>query len=150
VVVRLVGGRVLTAEIRGLTGTVTLGGANTIDERCGAEGTGQIADCAQTKRSFAGGRARISSPRPRAVQIGVVRGVRLRESDCPLEPAEVRNNPLGTRLGVLRLPDEAREERVSRITVRASRSRRIFFAAPAAGNLREHAEWKLTFVRVTR
>jgi hypothetical protein len=151
VLVRLVGGRVLTAELRGLTGTVTLGGANTTDERCGEEGTGQIADCAQTKRSFGGGKARLSSPRLGAVEIGAVRGVRLRESDCPFEPAEVRSSPLGPRLAVLALPERAlTPERVSRITVRASRSRRIFFASPAEGSLREQTEWKLTFVRVKR
>jgi hypothetical protein len=151
VLVRLREGRVLTAELRGLTGTATLGGANTTDERCGEEGTGQIADCAQTTRSFRGGKARVFSPRSGAVEIGAVRGVRLRESDCPLEPAELRSSQLGPRLGVLALPDEVRTaERVSRITVRASRSRRIFFAAPAAGSLREQTEWKLTFVRVKR
>jgi hypothetical protein len=150
VLVRLLEGRVLTAELRGLTGTVTLVGANTTDERCGEEGTGQIADCAQTKRSFGGGKARVSSPRARAAEIGAVRGVRLRDSDCPLEPLEVKSSPLGPRVGLLGLADEALEERVSRITVRASRSRRVFFAAPAEGSLREQAQWKLTFVRVKR
>jgi hypothetical protein len=151
VLVRLVGGRVLRAELRGVTGTVTLGGANTTDERCGEEGTGQIADCVQTKRSFGGGKARVSSRRSGTVEIGAIRGVRLRESDCPLEPAEVRTNPLGPRLAVLALPEQAlTPERVSRITVRASRSRRIFFASPAGGSLREQTEWRLTFVRVKR
>jgi hypothetical protein len=151
VLVRLVGGRVLTAELRGLTGTVTLGGANTTDERCGEEGTKQIADCAQTRRSFAGAKVRVFSPRSGAVEIGAVRGARLRESDCPLEPAEVRSSPLGPRLAVLALPEQAlTPERVSRITLRASRSRRIFFASPAKGSLREQTEWKLTFVRAKR
>jgi hypothetical protein len=147
--VRLVGGRVLTTELRRLSGTVTLVGANTIDGRCGDEGTGQIADCVRTKRSFVGGRARVSSPRPGAIEIGPVRSVRLRESDCPLEPSVVKSRPLGPNLGVLSLPDEALQEaRVARITMRASRSRRIFFALPEEGNLREQTQWRLTFVQV--
>jgi hypothetical protein len=149
--VRLVGGRVLTTDLRRLSGTVTLVGANTIDERCGDEGTGQIADCVRTKRSFAGGRARVSSPRPGVIEIGPVRLVRLRESECPLEPAVVKSRPLGPNVGVLSLPDEAlNAARVARLTMRASRSRRIFFALPEEGSLREQTAWKLTFVRVKR
>jgi hypothetical protein len=147
--VRLVGGRVLTTDVRRLSGTVTLAGANTIDERCGDQGTGQVADCVRTKRSFAGGKARVSSPRRGKIELGPVRSVRLRESDCPLEPAVVKSRPLGPNLGVLSLPDKAlKEARVARITMRASRSRRIIFALPEEGNLREQTEWRLTFVRV--
>jgi hypothetical protein len=149
--VRLVGGRVLATELRRLSGTVTLVGANTIDERCGDEVRDRILDCAQTKRTFARGEARLSSPRPGAIEIGQVRGIRVRASDCPLEPAEVRSRPLGPTLAVLALPDEAlKEARLARITMRASRSRRIFFVLPAAGSLREQTAWKLTFIRVTR
>jgi len=150
ILVRLVGGRVLPADVRGLTGTVTLAGANTIDERCGDVGTAQIADCAQTRRSFSGARVRVWSPHPGFVAVGPVRNVRLGASDCPREPAEVVRRPLGPTLTPLRLPKETvKQQRVARITLRASRTGRTTYGSPEEGNLRERAEWKLTFVRVS-
>jgi hypothetical protein len=146
VLVRLIRGRVLPADVRNLTGTVTLGGANTIAERCGDVGTGRIADCAQTKRSFSGARLRVSSPRAGFLELGLVRNVRLRRSDCPVEPAQVTRRPLGPELSALRLPEEVLgQRRVSRITMRASRTRTTSYAAPEDGSLQERAEWSLTF-----
>jgi hypothetical protein len=89
VVVRLRAGRVLPADLRGLAGTVTLGGANTKDENCAGVGSQVISDCVQTKRSFAGARARIASRRPGVLALEAVRDVRLRVSDCPREPVDV-------------------------------------------------------------
>lgn len=148
VVVRLVAGRVLAADLR-VVGTVTLGGANTTDERCGDVGTGRIADCAQTARSFSGGRVRVSSPRPGTLDLGPARSVRLRESDCPSEPIEVIRRPLGPVMSPLRMPKEAlTAEKVASITMRATRSATTSYAAPEDGRLQERVEWKLTFIRI--
>jgi hypothetical protein len=147
--VRLVSGRVLATQIRSLTGTVTLAGANTTDERCGNEGTGKIADCVRTRRSFSNARVSLSSPRPGYVDIGVPRNVALRRSDCPIEPDAVRRRPLGPEVSVLRLPDEVlTQQRVVRITLRASRERRTDYLQPEDGSLLARSEWHLTFVRV--
>jgi hypothetical protein len=147
--VRLVGGRILPADVRSLTGTVTLVGANTIDEQCGDVGTSRIADCVRTTRSFSGGRLRVSSPRPGLLALGTVRGIRMRDSDCPIEPTAVMRRPLGPELSTLRLPEEVLgQARVTRITMRGSRSRTIAYAAPEDGSLKERGEWRLTFVRV--
>lgn len=147
--VRLVAGRIVPVQVRALAGTVRLAGANTIDERCGDLGTSRIADCVETSRSFTGARLRVSSPRAGLVALGVLRGFRVRASDCPLEPVGVRRRPLGPLLRPLRLPPEAlMKSPVSRMTIRASRSRSTQFTPPAAGTLRERAQWTLTFVRV--
>jgi hypothetical protein len=149
VVVRLLAGRVLPADLRGLAGRVTLGGANTKDENCGGVGSSVISDCAQTKRSFAGARARIASPRPGVLALEVVRNVRLRESDCPREPVEVRRRPLGPAPGPLRLPKQVfMEQRLTRLTLSGSRTQRKSYASPEKGRLEERVEWTLTFVRV--
>ena len=147
--VRLVAGRVLAAQIRGLAGTVTLVGANTTDERCGNEGTGKISDCVRTRRTFSNARVSLSSPRRGYADIGVPRNVALRQSDCPIEPAAVVRRPLGPELTVLRLPDEVlTQRRVVRITLRASRERRLEYLPPEDGNLVARSKWHLTFVRV--
>ena len=149
VVVRLLAGRVLPADLRGLAGRVTLGGANTKDENCAGVGSSVISDCAQTRRSFAGASARIASPRPGLLALEAVRNVRLRASDCPREPVEVRRRPLGPTPGPLRLPKEAFiEQRLTRLRLSGSRTRRKTYASPERGQLQERAEWTLTFVRV--
>jgi hypothetical protein len=151
VVVRIRDGRVLATDLRGLTGTVTLSGANSIDENCGGVDSGRIEDCVTTKRSFSGGRTRVSSPRPGFLDLGRARNVRLRAADCPREPAEVRQRPLGPPLRTLRLPEEAlNEQRVASMTVRATGTRRTTYVAPEAGTLRERTEWRLRFVRAKR
>ena len=148
-IVRLVAGRVAPVQVRALAGTVTLAGANTLDERCGDLGTSRIADCVQTSRSFTGARLRISSPRVGLVALGVVHNLRLPRSDCPLEPVGVARRPLGPQLRPLRLPPEAlTRSRVTRMTIRASRSGGTRFTTPEAGALRERAQWTLTFVRL--
>ena len=149
VVVRLLGGRVLPADVRGLMGTATLAGANTIDERCGNVGNAQIADCAQTRRSFSGARVRASSPRRGFVGLGAARGVRLAASDCPLEPVEVRRRPFGPPLSPLRIPKNAlTEAKVASITMKATRTATTTYSPPEAGTLEERVEWKLNFARV--
>jgi hypothetical protein len=149
VVVRLLGGRVLPMDARGIMGTVTLGGANSSEEVCGGTGTGKTGDCAQTRRSFSGAHVRLVSPGPGVVAIGPIVNVGLARADCPREPADVRRRPLGPLLGVLRLPKEAlMEGRLSRITLTGSRTQRTVYASPEKGQLNERVQWTLTFVRV--
>ena len=149
VVVRLLGGRVLPADLHGISGTVTLGGANRRDENCAGVGSSVISDCVETKRSFAGAKARIASPRRGVLSLGVVRNVRLRRSDCPREPADVIRRALGPAPGPLRLPKVAlTEQRLTRMTLRGSRTQRKVYASPEEGRLDERSEWTLTFVRV--
>ncbi len=149
VIARLVGGRVLPVNVRGISGTVTLGGANTTEEICGDVGTGETADCAQTKRTFTRASVHAVSPRPGVVVLNGIAHVRLAAAVCPREPAEVRRRPLGPPRNLLRLPPAAlTERRLARINLRASRSQRTVYASPEGGRLNESAEWTLTFVRV--
>jgi hypothetical protein len=149
VTVRISGGKVLPVTIGGIRGTVTLGGANTTDERCGESGSSKVADCAQTRRSFAGAKVKASSPRPGVLSLSQVTNVSLERADCPLEPADVRSRPLGPVAKLPRLPKEALTERkLARIALRATRSRRTTYGAPEGGRLEETVEWSLTFVRV--
>lgn len=151
VAVRLAGGRVLPVVIRGLAGTVTLGGANTTERVCGTTGTTQTADCAQTKRSFTGATVRIVSPRPGVLALKSISRVRLAPADCPLEPVEVIARPLGPLLKVLRLPKAAlKERRLARITVGATRTQRSAYAAPQSGQLDERSKWSFAFDRAVR
>jgi hypothetical protein len=150
VLVRLLGGRVLPVDVRVLSGTVSLNGANTTNEVCGVDRNEQIADCAQTKRSFSAARIRVSSPRPGFAALGPVRSVRLARANCPFEPPDVIRRPLGPTLNTLTLPKEAlKEQSVARINLTASRSQRVTYASPQSGNLQERAEWRLKFVRVS-
>jgi hypothetical protein len=149
ILVRLLGGRVFATDARGIAGTVVLGGANTTEEKCGPTGTAKIADCVQTRRSFAAARVRISSPRRGVVALGSVRNVRLRRADCPTEPVDVLRRQLGPIPGPLNLPKVAlMEQNVASITLSGSRSARKIYASPEAGRFEERAEWTLTFVRV--
>lgn len=129
---------------------MTLAGANTTEEQCVAGvGTSMIADCAQTRRSFAGARLRISSPRTRLVALGPVRGIRLAEADCPLEPAEVVQRPLGPMLLPMRMPNGVlTRKKLLRITMRVNRSQTTNYVPPESGTLEARVEWRLTFVRV--
>ena len=146
--VRLLGGRVLPVTVRGIAGTVVLGGATTTEETCGEVGNGKTADCAQTRRSFSGASVRTLSPRPGVLSIASIADVRLRAAACPAEPIDVRRHPLGPPTQLLRLPKAAlMEQKVARITLRSSRTRRKAYGSPEDGRLSERAEWTLTFVR---
>jgi hypothetical protein len=150
VLVRLLAGRVLPADVRLLTGTVTLSGAKTTDQVCGVDRTQQIGDCAKTRRSFSAARIRVSSPGAGFVALGPVRSVRLARAGCPFEPPDVIRSPLGPALKALTLPKEALMERsVARLNLRASRTQRVTYASPQSGNLQGLTRWQLTFVRVS-
>jgi hypothetical protein len=136
--VRIAGGRVLPVVIRGLSGTVTLGGANTTQRICGPTGTTQTADCAQTKRQFKGATVRADSPQPGT----------LAKTPCPREPVDVTLRPLGPLPKLLRLPKAAlMERRLARITVGATRTQRSVYAAPQSGQLSERSRWGFRFDR---
>jgi hypothetical protein len=151
VVVRLLGGRVLPVDVRGIVGTVTLGGADTTEETCvGGGGSSKIADCAQTKRAFTGASVHAVSPRPGYVTLDPVANVRLKTAGCPHEPPDVKRRPLGPPLGLVRLPSEALlERRLARINLRATRTQHKVYGAPEKGSLDARAEWTLKFVRIT-
>jgi hypothetical protein len=147
--IRVVGGRVLAGTVRGLTGTVVLAGANTVTEVCGTETTQAIQDCVTTKRSFRAGTMGVVSTRPGSVTFRPVRNVRLRTATCPLEPAAIGQAPLGPIPGPLRISTAAlANERVPRITLTASASRRIDYGPVEQGTLQHRSAWKLTLVRV--
>jgi hypothetical protein len=140
---------VLPVDVRGILGTVTLGGANTMDEVCGEVGTTNTADCAQTRRAFTGATVHVTSSRPGVMVVGGVANVRLATADCPREPSDVRSGPLGAPLNLVNLPKEAlMEAKLARINLRATRNRRKVYGSPEQGSLVETIEWTLKFVRV--
>jgi hypothetical protein len=146
--VRISGGRVLPVVIRGVVGTVTLGGANTTERICGPTGTTQTADCAQTKRAFTGATVRAASPRPGVLALKSIANVHLAKAECPLEPGDVTMRPLGPLPKLLRLPKSAlRERKLARITVGVTRTQRSVYAAPQSGQLSERSRWNFRFER---
>jgi hypothetical protein len=147
--IRVVGGRVLAATVRGLTGTVVLAGANTVGDVCGGETKQAIQDCATTRRSFGGATMGVLSTRPGSVTLRPVRNVRLRTATCPQEPAEIGRAPLGPIPGPLRISTAAlANKRVSRLTLTGSASRRVGYGPVEQGTLKHRSAWKLTLVRV--
>lgn len=149
IVVRIAGGKVLPKTVRGIRGTVTLSGANTIETRCGAGGTTQTADCAQTRRTFTGATAKMVSRTMGSLSLEPIANVRLARADCPLEPPDVVRRPVGPTPQALHLPEEVRKERkLSRITLSVSPSRRTTFGMPEVGRLEESSVWRFTFVRI--
>jgi hypothetical protein len=148
-VIRVVDGRVLARTVRGLTGTITLSGANTVTDVCGRETKEAIQDCVTTKRSFRGGTIGVVGTRPGSITLRPVRNVRLRTSSCPREPAEVVRTPVGPIPGPLRVSTATlANTRVARITLTASASRRLNFGPVEQGTLRQRSAWRLTLERV--
>jgi hypothetical protein len=149
IVVRVVGGRLLPVDVRGILGKVTLAGANTTDEVCGVDGTSKIADCARTTRAFSGATVHIEGPRPGVASLKAITHVRLPVADCPREPADVRLTPLGRPLNLVQLPKETlMEQKLARINVHTTRKREKTYGSPEQGRLVETVEWTLKFVRV--
>ena len=148
--VRIVDGRLIGVDLRGVRGTVTLGGAETTETTCpGGGGSAVIRDCITTRRSFAGAAVRLSSPARGRLAFGAVRGVRLAGVDCPDEIAAVRRAPAGLSPTPIRLPlDKLADPRARSVITRVSIRREVPFAAPEAGSLEQRASWTLTFDRV--
>jgi hypothetical protein len=139
---------VLPVNVRGILGKVTLAGANTTEEVCGEVGTSKIADCAQTRRAFTGATVHAGSARPGVVTFAGVANVRLATADCPLEPADVRRRPLGPPLNLVRLPKETLTgQKLARISLTATRSRRKVYGSPERGQLVETVEWTMKLAR---
>ena len=148
-VVRVVDGRVLAATVRRLAGTVTLAGANTVTDICGAENRQAIQDCATTKRAFKTGILSAVGRRAGSLTFGRIRNTRLSTSNCPREPAEVVSRPLGPVPGPLRISTSAlANTRIARITLSASASQTVTYGPEAAGTLKHRSAWKVTLQRV--
>jgi len=147
--VRVLGGRLLPVDVRGILGKVTLAGANTTDEVCGVDGSSKIADCAQTTRAFSMAAVHVESPRPGVAALKAITHVRLPVADCPREPVDVRRRPLGPPLNLVQLPKEAlMEQKLASIDLRVTRKRQKTYGSPEQGRLVETVEWTLKFVRV--
>jgi hypothetical protein len=139
---------VLAATVRGLTGTVTLAGGNTVGDVCGADRKEAIQDCVTTKRSFQGGTLGVVGTQPGSLTLRPVRGVRLRTSTCPLEPPGVVAAPLGPVPGPLRISTTALgNERIARLTLTASASQTVTFGPLEQGTLKHRSVWKITLRR---
>jgi hypothetical protein len=147
--VRIVGGRLVAVDVRGVTGKVTLGGAETTETTCpDGSGTAQIADCITSTRSFARGAVRLSSPVRGKLAFGAVRGVRLAVSNCPDEIAAVRRSPAGLSPPAIRLPlGKLANPRNRKVTTRVSNQRETAFAAPESGTIAQRLSWTLAFTR---
>jgi hypothetical protein len=140
---------VLPVNVKGIMGTVTLGGADTTDEICGGVRNSKIGDCVQTKRTFTNATAHAASPRSGVLTLNRIANVRLAVADCPHEPPDVIRQPLGPPLDLVRLPKAALlQRRFGRITLRASRTQRKVYGSPEEGRLEATVEWTLTFIRV--
>jgi hypothetical protein len=149
VTVRIASGKVLPVKVGGIRGTITLGGANTTDEHCGDGGTSKTTDCALTRRTFTGADLKAERVQRGTLTVTPIWNIRLTRANCPLEPLDVVNRPLGPPPKPLRLPKEAMHERkLARLTVHASRKQRTRFGSPEAGSLEEDVAWTLTFVRL--
>lgn len=147
--VRLVDGRIRPADVRSIAGSISLRGAWTTDTRCGDGGPAVIRDCVTTRRTFAGGALRLSSPAAGRLAFGPVRGVRLRKVLCPPEPAAVTRAPLGSVPQSGRLPlGKLTAARTRRVTLTFTFNRTRTFDPPEAGQLEQVAKWKLAFERV--
>lgn len=149
VLVRFDGARLLPVRVRGLRGTGTVAGANTVTDICGNGRTQAIQDCVLTKQAFKGGSIGALSARAGSITLRALREVRLQTISCPQEPAEVLAAPLGPVPGPLRLPVAAlRNRRIAHVTLTASASRGKKYGSPEDGTLEQRAAWTLTFTRV--
>jgi hypothetical protein len=148
-IVRATGGRLLATTLRGLTGTVTLAGANTVSDACGADHREAIQDCVTTTRSFGRGTVAVVGERPGSFTLGSVRNVKLRASTCPLEPEQVQRAPVGPIQGPLKLPTATlANKRFAHITVTASATRTTRYGPVEQGTLKQRSRWTFTLERI--
>jgi len=147
--VRVINGRLSAATVRGLTGTVTLAGANTTTDACATgEGREAIADCAQTKRGFKNATIAVVGGRG-TLTLRPVRNARLRTSNCPHEPADVVRAPLGPLPARLRVSARALTDHgVARVTLTASKTGTVDYGPLESGRLHHRSAWKITLERV--
>jgi hypothetical protein len=147
--VRVIDGRLSAATVRGLTGTVKLGGANTTTDECATgQGRQAIADCVQTKRGFRSATIAVVGGRG-TLTLRPVRNTRLRTSTCPREPVDVVRSPLGPLPTSLRFsPGALADHGVARLTLTASKTRTVDYGPIESGRLDHRSAWKITLERV--
>ena len=146
--VSFVGGRIVPADLGPLDGTATLTGPNTLNQVCGTSELHTPQSCSQSIRTFRGVKTHVSSTTPGRVTLGPLR-VRLPAIDCPREPVQVRDDPLGPVPGPLKMSTRTLSgSRFRRITLTASASRRVKFGPLEQGTLQQRTSWRLTLVRV--
>ena len=147
-VVRVVGGRVQTVDVRAIAGTVALTGPNTLNEVCATGETHTAQPCAKTTRDFGDARTTLRSTKPGSLTLQALR-VRLRRSQCPHEPDDVVAAPLGPVPGPVHLSVTAlSQQRITRLTLTASAARHKNYAAPEQGTSVQRSRWTLTFQRI--
>jgi hypothetical protein len=149
VIVRFDGARLLPVRVRGLRGTGTVAGANTVTDVCGSGRTQAIQDCVLTRQSFKGGSIGALGTRAGSITLRRLRDLRLASISCPQEPAEVLAAPLGPVPGPLRVPVAAlRNRRIAHVTLTASASRGKNYGSPEDGTLEQRSVWTLSFTRL--
>jgi hypothetical protein len=146
--VRFVNGRLRAVDARPLDGTAVLHGVNTINEVCTGTESHLPEFCRATTRTFRGVSARLSGPARGRIGIALSR-LRLRPIDCPREPDELRQLPLGRVPGPIHISTEAlASSRTTRIRLTASATRAVTYGSPEVGLLQQRSAWTFTFVRV--
>jgi hypothetical protein len=125
-----------------------LHGVNTIDEVCGGTESHRPEFCRATTRTFRGVSARLSGPSRGTIAIALSR-LRLRPIDCPREPDELRQLPLGRVPGPIHISTDALASiRTTRIRLTASAARAVTYGSPDGGLLQQRSAWTFTFARV--
>jgi hypothetical protein len=148
VLVRFVNGRLRAVDARPVDGTAVLHGVNTLDEACGKTESHQPEFCRATTRTFRGVTARLSGHARGTIAVALSR-LRLRPIDCPREPDELREAPLGRAPGPLHISTAAlASSRTTQIRLTASAGRTVTYGAPQRGLLSQRSAWTFTFVRV--
>ena len=133
--------------VRGLGGSLAVFGQNTANLTCAGVETHTPLACVDTTREFRSARVVLFSPGRRKIAPRDAGGMPPR-SECPTEPRDVA--PLGPP-ATFAVPTALFErQRVARITLTASASRRKGYGDPEAGTLQQRSSWKLRLVRVQR
>lgn len=148
---RFVGRRLQPVVVRGMRGTVKLGGANTANEVCAGGGETHTPElCSNTIRAFKDARVTLIGAGAGSIGIATPR-VSLRRVHCPQEPNEVVALPLGQAPGRLHVSAALLDNpRTKRITLGASASRTKHYGNGEAGIVRQRTAWTLTLVRTDR
>jgi len=148
VLVGFVGGRLQAVRAGPLDGTAVLFGTNEVDEDCAATQSHLPESCSQTTRTFRNAATSLHSPSRGTIAIGVG-GLRLRPVECPSQPDELRQAPLGRLPQALHVSTAAlASTRTARITLTASTRRVVTYGPLESGHMQQRSTWTLTFVRV--
>jgi hypothetical protein len=149
-VVRFVGDRVVPVDAHGIVGAVMLSGTNAAHAACSEDSAPTTQRCGRTTRRFANARVHVSTAGAGRIVVAAPR-LLLRRGQCPREVADVVALPLGPPVGPLRISTHAlADQRIRRITLNATASRRKSYGAAETGTLEQRSRWTLTFVRTGR